>query len=328
MDSRRRTLVIRTIAGILTLAIAVAIFGAVRRDGPAALAAWRSAHVRWSWIIAASVVALTGQVVFAFGWRRFLIDCEVKLSLWQALRMYLASNLGRYLPGGKAWQMSIVGVMASEGGWPAATLAATSLLQGMIGVVTGALILLVTGAETLNISTGWLVVPVLGLAGVLAAPALLRYVPKIRAIVVKKWPPIDAVTMRTMWALVWTASVSWIGWGVGLYALAHGLLDNPGNSVDAYIAAWIGPFLAGLIAIVSPAGLGVRDAMMGVMLGAAGVSPGDRLVVVVVARVWGTILEVVPAIIVLAMQRRRQATTISGAAPTTPESAPSAASID
>lgn len=306
MNPRRRTLLVRAIAGLLMLAIAVAIAGSVRRDGPAALAAWKSAHVRWLWIVVACVVALAGQVVFAFGWRRFLVDCDVRLSLAQALRMYLASNLGRYLPGGKAWQMSIVGVMASEGGWPAATLAATSLLQGIIGVVTGALILLITGAETLGVARGWLIVPVLGLVGVLAAPALLRLLPGLRSAAIAKWPPIEAITMRTMWALVWTAAVSWIAWGVGLYALAHGLLDHPGNSVDAYIAAWIGPFLAGLVAVVAPAGLGVRDAMMGVMLGAAGLGAGDRLVVVVVARIWGTLLEVVPAVTVLAMQRRKR----------------------
>jgi len=303
MNPSRRTLLLRVVATLLTIAIVIALVGVGRRDGPAALAAWRAAHIRWGWIAAASAVALVGQVVFSLGWRRFLADCGVSLTVWQALRMYLASNLGRYLPGGKAWQMSIVGVMAAEGGWPAATLAGTSLLQGTIGVVTGALLLLVTGAEAMGLRTAWLIVPAIGLVCVLAAPALLRQFPHIRETAVNKWPPLDSINARTMWALVWTSGVSWLCWGVGLYALAHGLLDQPGTSLGAYIAAWIGPFIAGLVAIVAPAGLGVRDTMMGVMLAAAGVSPGDRLIVVVVARIWGTVLEVVPAGIVLLIHR-------------------------
>jgi uncharacterized membrane protein YbhN (UPF0104 family) len=302
----RRAFLVRAVAAALTLAVIVALIGVARRDGPAALAAWRSAHIRWGWIAVASGVALAGQFVFTLGWRRFLADCDVELSVWQSLRMYLASCLGRYLPAGKAWQMSIVGVMASEGGWPAATLAGTSLLQGTIGVVTGALLLMVTGAEAMGVSIAWLIVPMVGLAGVLAAPSILRLFPRVRRAAVEKWPAIDAITVRTMWALVWTAGVSWIAWGIGLYALAHGLLERPGTSLATYIAAWIGPFLAGLVAIVAPAGLGVRDTMMGVMLAAGGVSPGDRFVLVVVARVWGTILEVVPAVVVLAVRRRRQ----------------------
>src|SRR6478735_8061448 len=115
MSVSRRTLVLHAVAALLTIAVVIALVGVARRDGPAALAAWRSAHIRWAWIAAASGLALLGQVVFSLGWRRFLADCGVALTPWQALRMYLASNLGRYLPGGKAWQMSIVGVMASEG---------------------------------------------------------------------------------------------------------------------------------------------------------------------------------------------------------------------
>lgn len=194
MRQPQRTIAIRVVAGVLTLAIVIAVIGVGRRDGPAALAAWRSAHIRWAWIALASGVALVGQVVFSLGWRRFLADCSVTLSPWQSLRMYLASNLGRYLPGGKAWQMSIVGVMAAEGGWPAATLAGTSLLQGTIGVVTGALLLLVTGAEAMGLRTVWLIVPAIGLAGVLGAPMMLRQFPLIRDAAVKKWPPLDAIT--------------------------------------------------------------------------------------------------------------------------------------
>ena len=114
----------------------------------------------------------------------------------------------------------------------------------------------------------------------------------------------------------WTSAASWLAWGLGLYALARGLLPTPGTSVWTYVAAWIGPFIAGVMAVVAPAGLGVRDAAMKATLDAAGVNPGGVVVVVVVARLWVTVLEVVPALTMLAIRRRND--TVRIAPPLTP----------
>ncbi|MES2177587.1 MAG: lysylphosphatidylglycerol synthase transmembrane domain-containing protein [Gemmatimonadota bacterium] len=297
--------ILHAVAVVVSLAVVVALVGVVRRDAPAAKAAWASAHVRWEWIALACASALVGQWVYVLGWQRVVRDCGVDLPAWHAARMFFASNLGRYLPGGKAWQMGIVGMMASERGLPAAVLAATSLLQGIVGVVVGALLLVITGGSALGVSRGWLIVPVFGLACVIGAPAILRQVPSLFTYAERRWPQIVHVTSWTMWSLVWTSIVNWVFWGIGLYLLARGLFPNPEPRFAAYIAAWSGPFLAGLVAVVAPAGLGVRDAAMTVMLRAAALSPGDVVVLVIIARVWGTVLEVVPAAIVLAIRGRR-----------------------
>jgi uncharacterized membrane protein YbhN (UPF0104 family) len=114
------------------------------------------------------------------------------------------------------------------------------------------------------------------------------------------------MTAGTMWTLVWTCAASWAAWGIGLWALALGLLPEAGASVPAYIAAWIGPFLAGVAALVAPAGLGVRDEAMRTMLVASGATTGGAIVVVVVGRVWATVIEVVPAVAFLALRRKRR----------------------
>jgi uncharacterized membrane protein YbhN (UPF0104 family) len=292
------------VAVLLALAVIVALVGVARRDGPAALAAWRSATVRWPWIITAGMFGLAGHVVYAFGWRRFIMDCGVPLPMWLALRMYLVSNLGRYLPAGKAWQMGIVGVMARERGLPAGTLAATSLVQGVIGVAVGALLLLATGGAAMGVSAAWLVVPAAGLAALLVAPSVLARFPRVRDPIVSRFHSVAALTSGTMWAIVWTSATSWVLWGAGLYSLACGLLPHPEASIGVYIAAWTGPFLAGLLSVVTPAGLGVRDAAMTMTLNAGGVTPANTIIVVVIARVWGTVLDAVPAGIALLIRKR------------------------
>lgn len=88
-----------------------------------------------------------------------------------------------------------------------------------------------------------------------------------------------------------------------------GLLPQPQASIVSYVAAWIAPFLAGLVAIVTPAGLGVRDELMRTILVGGGVSAGGAIVVVVVSRLATAILDVVPAVAVLALRRFQSWTT-------------------
>lgn len=298
-----RDWLLRAVVIALSIAVAWALYHAIRRDGPAALEAWRSADVRWPLVLSSFVLGLAGHFISVVGWQRLLNDLAVPVTYWHALRMYFVSNLGRYLPGAKAWQMGIVGMMAAEQKLPAALVAGTSLLWGMVGVLVGAILLFATGGAALGVAPAWFAVPVAGVVGLLAAPALLQALPKVRAIAMKRAHAIDSVTVATMWSLVWSLALSWTAFGVGLYLLALGLLETPGASVITYTAAWIGPFLAGVLSML-PAGIGGREEGMRVMLTAAGVASSAALVVVVVARVWATILEVVPALIVLAIRKR------------------------
>lgn len=277
---------------------------AVRRDGPAALEAWRNAQVQWLWVAVAVTSALAGHAIYILGWRRLLTDAGVRTSFWPLARMFLVSNLGRYLPAGKAWQMGIVAMMAAEQGLPATAVAASSLLQGVVGVGVGALILFAAGGAATGVAAAWLTLPVLGVMSLLVAPTVVRSFPRLRAVIGQRLPGIDSVSAGTMWALIWTSAASWLAWGVALYGLASALLPAPVASIIAYVAAWAGSFLAGLIAFLSPAGLGAREGVMQAVLDRAGMTPGDVLVVVVVSRAWATLLDIAPAALVLVWRRQ------------------------
>jgi uncharacterized membrane protein YbhN (UPF0104 family) len=193
-------------------------------------------------------------------------------------------------------------------------LMATSLIQGLVGVVVGAMLLFATGGEALGIPRYWLVLPVAGLIGLIAAPRLLRLVPKLREMLVKRLPSLDSVDAGTMWTLIWSTTGSWIAWGAALYILAWSLLGDPQASIVEYTAAWIGPFLAGIIFFFIPGGLGVRDTVMQQMLEHSGVAVANVAILVVIVRLWVTFLDVVPALVVLGLRKRRT----PAAAPTPP----------
>ena len=304
MKPERFRLLLRVVATTVSLLVAIALVRAISRDGPAALDAWRAADVRWTWIAISIVSGLSGHAALIVGWRRLLKDSRVPISFWQAARLMLVSNLGRYLPAAKAWQMSIIAIIASENNLPATLLAASSLFYGLVGVAVGAILLFWTGSAAIGVHSAWLAVPLSGVLALVAAPALLNFVPPLRTVIVRRVPGLEYVTAGTMWALVWTCALSWVAWGIGLYALALGLMPQAGASVAVYVAAWIGPFLAGVASLVTPAGLGVRDEVMRTMLVSSGVSATGAIVVVLVARIWATALEVAPALVCLALRPR------------------------
>ena len=131
----------------------------------------------------------------------------------------------------------------------------------------------------------------------------------------ERFPGFESTSIVTMATLALASILSWCLWGVGLYLLARGLIGDRADSVLTYIVAWVGSLLAGVIAVVSPAGLGVRDATMQLILTRAGTASGAALIVVVVGRVWSTMMEVIPAAMMLAIgkaksgrQRRRPIT--------------------
>lgn len=293
--SRRRLLRLANV--LVAAAVAVGLVIAFRRDGPEALSAWRAADVRLGWLAAAVGAGLVGHALNVFGWQRVLRDCSVSISFLQTARFFAVGNLGRYLPGGKAWQLGIIGVMAAELNLATATVVGTSLLIGVIGVVVGAALLLALGGVGLGLSPALLIVPLSGLALLQAAPALLRWSPRFLDRISARWPQATSITLGTMWTMIWTAAASWVSWGLALHALARTVLTESGASLSVYIAAWIGPFIAGLIAFVAPAGLGVREELMRVTLVGGGLEPAWAVLLVVLARFGATILDVGPALL-------------------------------
>src|SRR3954469_18291538 len=300
----RPRLLLRAASIILGIAVVVVLVQTLRRDGPGALAAWRAAHVHWGFVALAVGCGFAGHAVYLLGWRRLLTDSDIPVSLWSLAKIFLVSNLGRYLPAGKAWQMGIVGIMGAEYNLPATQLAASSLLQGIVGVAAGAIVLFITGAATVGLPMAWLALPVAGIIGLLAGPAIIRSIPALRTALARHVHGIYTISTATMWALVWTSVVSWVMWGIALYNLGHALLPTAGAPLISYIAAWSGSFLAGLIAVVSPAGLGAREGVIQLVLEKGGMAASDVLLVVVVTRAWITLMDVVPALAVLAFRRR------------------------
>jgi uncharacterized membrane protein YbhN (UPF0104 family) len=102
---------------------------------------------------------------------------------------------------------------------------------------------------------------------------------------------------------------------VSLAALALGLLAMAGimlglgifrlPGLRAYVVALTGSFLSGYLFFGAPAGLGVREGALLVLLGRAGISAGDASMVAVATRVVTIVAELGCFFVVSALTRTR-----------------------
>lgn len=238
-----------------------------------------------------SIVAMLLLVVVYLGmvglWRLLLADLGAPTRYGQALQLWSFSNLGRYVPG-KVWQL--VGLVAFARDLQVtpglATAAAVVALGLMVG--TGALAGLVLApgiveglgrlAPMVVLVASALLVPVLWPAVVNAA---LRRVPRVLGC--------SEVRPLTRGVVVRLVALFWLGWAAhgavfALFASSFGRFawaDGP-RFAGAYALAYV----VGLLAVFAPGGIGVREGVLGYLLG--GAAPGDfpAHVAAVASRLW------------------------------------------
>lgn len=276
------------------------------------LVQWQPAPLR----LAASFALLVGvYLAHAMLWRRIMADLEIgRIPVTAALRVYFLASLGRYLPG-KLWQLAGLAVLAGRAGLPAGPATAAALLGQGGFLTTGLLFLGITLPEwrvafdvdapvTLPLTLGagllatgsallWILVATpaghsfrlriaraLGPAAGARATAAFALADRVR--------PVDAALWATGYALSWIV----LGAAFVLFAGAfHPAVDDAPRYVAGTVAA---AYLMGYLFVIVPAGLGVREGAMFVLLQRIMPEPGAALVVSVLSRVWFTAAELVP----------------------------------
>jgi uncharacterized membrane protein YbhN (UPF0104 family) len=112
-----------------------------------------------------------------------------------------------------------------------------------------------------------------------------------------RWVPGDApaeVPIGALEGLRWLGlyTLNWAGYALAFWLLMRGL-SLPGSPLvlgPAFAASWV----LGYLVLFAPAGLGVRESAMVVLLSPS-VGAGPAALAAIIARVWTTVVEVVPA---------------------------------
>jgi uncharacterized membrane protein YbhN (UPF0104 family) len=212
------------------------------------------------------------------------------------MRVVLLSNLGRYLPG-KFWQIAGLAILGRRAGVSATISTASGVLGQCFALAAAGIVafpvLLQDGGDagdpTLILISALLLFLLLGAA---STPRVLRSALGL-AFRIAKLPaeeiPKGRLSFGPRW-LTWHLFI-WGMYGAAFLLFLHGVGFNGSRFIFA--SAFAAAYLLGYIAIFAPAGIGVREGVLVALLRPE--VGGSAIGIAVLARLWITVVEIVPA---------------------------------
>ncbi|WP_219109203.1 lysylphosphatidylglycerol synthase domain-containing protein [Actinomyces sp. 594] len=292
--------------GFLILVVALAVYAVVSQwdDIVAAMAGMSPLALLGSLLAGVVYVLLT-----MLAWRVLLADMGTTLPPSAAFRVFFVSQLGKYMPGG-VWNILAAAELGADHDIPRRRSVSVMAVTVIVSIVTGAALAVGTmpfASERLRDSYGWVTWTLPVFVTMLAPPVLNRLLRLVFRLTGRpplehpvSWSGIGACTAWTLlaWAVagvqVWLLAV-----GIGMEASAATLA----LCVGGYAMAWT----VGFLIVFVPAGAGVREGVLGLVL-AGSLSTGGVVAVVLLSRVVLTIADLAMggAGIVAARQGRRR----------------------
>jgi glycosyltransferase 2 family protein len=242
-------------------------------------------RMSWLTVLAAVALATLAQVAAMRAYRVILADLGAPLPVAAAGRLYFLGQLGKYLPG-TVWVVVGTMTLAREHGITRKTSLAASVLALVLSIATAlslAAVMLPTGAVGTVRRYWWLglLLPLL-LAGL--HPRVVSAVLDIALRLAGRQPmPARPSTSGTLRAVGWQA-LSWLLFGLHAWVLVIGVGGPVGGSLLVSIGGFALAYGIGPLAIVAPAGAGVRETALVLTLGTV-VSGTAALAIALVSRV-------------------------------------------
>ena len=251
---------------------------------------------------------LSGALILAHlalviaAWTASLRWCNVRTTYRDAARVWFTSNLARFLPG-TVWQFASLAVMATRYRISAVAATATVLFEQIVLLLTGLLVLAALTPAVLR-ATWWQVALIAGLVLAVVALTVPRPGGRVGAWLERRFPNVrllwSGITPRRLLVFTAVLVVPWLIQGAAFHQLALGLFGSLPGTPALYVTAFVGSYLAGTIAVFAPAGLLVREAaMIGVLSPVMG--SADAVILAAGSRLWFVALEILAAVIVLAL---------------------------
>ena len=264
--------------------------------------------IRWGWLVAASGVWLVSFIFLVRLWTLSLAWWHERLGALAGLRMFVLSNLARYIPGA-VWQFAGLAALAVEARVSPLAVTGAVLVQQFVLLVTGILLSLAFASTLLGSPAAlllrWVSLPV-GALGVGLVTALLVFGwPQLRrrlSPVFQRGVPLPS--WESLAAYVAGSVVGWVGYGTAFWLLGRALLGSAAPGVLLAAPAFVASYVIGIVAVIAPGGIVVREAALVTALrGALG---ADRaFLLAIAARLWLTVLEILTALVLWAWGGRR-----------------------
>lgn len=247
----------------------------------------------WAMLALSVLTLLAGYFSTGFLWGRIVHDLGgPTLPTFVSVRMFMVANLGRYVPG-KLWQIAGLAILARQRGVAAPTSIAAAVVGQGLALIAATLLGLAAGWSLIEGTIWQWVVPGALFGGLLVGlhPSVFRALSGVCFRLARTPEPEG---LEPFAALGWFAFTlgSWVLYAGSFWMLVRGLgLDAaPVPTASAFAAAYV----LGYVMVFAPAGIGVREGFLVVLLSPQ-LGPAASGAVAVIARVWTTLTEVIPA---------------------------------
>lgn len=254
-------------------------------------------------------LSLVVSIVFVWwtmaAWRVILNDAGDRVGTTAARRIFFVSQVAKYLPGG-VWNFVAAAEMGTDFNISRRRSVTVLLMSMLVSVLTGlviASIALLFGPAGLIDRYWWVLLVIPVLLTLLFPPVLNVFVNKSLTMLkrdgIEKPFSGKAIGLAALWS-----TCSWLIAGLQVWLILTGLGNEatPQTYVltaGGYALAWVIGFLVFFI----PAGVGVREVVLGASL--AGLVPaGDIVVVVLLSRILFTVADLVLGLTASALIRR------------------------
>lgn len=252
------------------------------------------------WLVGAVAVAVVDLFWMGAVWVYLYRSGGGRMGWSRGVRIWLATNLGRYIPG-KIWQLSGLAVHLRETGESGSLGLASALAFQVVVLVTGIAVAAgVLGPNLALVPGGSLAVA--GAAAVLLLgllhPAVVRRGMRLAGRVLdrERAPDAEPPPARALVRAATGMVVAWFLYGVGLWCLFRGLAEEPGAGPVLLSGVFAASYVAGYLVLVAPGGLLVREgAMTGLLAALTPPGAGVAAALAVAARIWVTVAELAAA---------------------------------
>ena len=253
-------------------------------------------------LLLSAIAYATTVPLAAVAWKRLLSTMRIAASFRRLCAIQMTTQIGKYLPGNVG---HLIGrsALAMRSGLPAGAVANTMVVEVLLLLATGVVVAVATAAlsqpglaQLRMHGTTLALVAVACVAGIAVLPfanrGLLRFVARIapQAASLRTAPmqlrPADLALVIALYAGAYLAN------GLSAAIIARGLWPDAIPDIALLTAAFAVAWVAGFVTPGAPAGIGIREALLVLMLGPAmGASSATLLVLALrLATILGDIL--------------------------------------
>lgn len=300
-STRQRVITfVRVAVAVVTLA---AVVYAVARNW--ADVSHHLGRISWGAFAWSLVAACVGTWLTMIGWKTILRELGSDLHLAPATGVYFVGQLGKYLPG-SLWSVLVQADIAAHLKVPRRRTAVAGLLALGFALLTGFLVGLPSVAFLLRRSSDgvpWWSLLAVPIVVVLLVPALLNRIIGTMLRLMRREPLEHELSTRAVLLSVAIFVGVWLCFGVHTLLLARSVagpdvLDGvaSGDLTTASLTGYALSVSLGMLAIILPAGLGAREGLLTLILGAAIATPAAAAVAIV-SRFIVTVVDVLAALV-------------------------------